>query len=41
MLADPEYQRLVVPDGEKFSKTGESRMMVGYDKDFIADGKVL
>ncbi|EXJ90089.1 hypothetical protein A1O3_03158 [Capronia epimyces CBS 606.96] len=41
MLQDPEYQRTVVPDGAVFIKTEDSRMMVGYDKDFIANGKVL
>jgi hypothetical protein len=41
MYADPEYRRLVLPDGEVFSKTEVSRIMIGYDKDFIADGKLL
>jgi hypothetical protein len=41
MYADPEYRRLVLPDGEVFSKTEESRIMIGYDKDFVADGKLL
>lgn len=41
MYTDPEYQRLVLPDGEVFSKTKESKMMIGYDKDFVANGKVL
>jgi hypothetical protein len=41
MYNDPEYQRTVVADGAVFSKTNESKMMVGYDKDFIADGKIL
>jgi len=41
MWNDPEYQRLVVPDGAVFSKTSESRVMIGYDKEFVADGKVL
>lgn len=41
MLIDPEYQRIVVPDGNVFSKTKESKLMIGYDKDFVADGKIL
>lgn len=41
MFWDSEYQRTVVADGAVFSKTKESKMMIGYDKDFIADGKVL
>ncbi|TVY91792.1 Dehydratase [Lachnellula willkommii] len=41
MYTDPEYQRLVLPDAEVFSKTKESKMMIGYDKDFVADGKVV
>jgi hypothetical protein len=41
MYRDPEYQRLVAPDSENFSKKGESKFMVGYDKDFIAEGKIL
>jgi hypothetical protein len=41
MYTDEEYQRTVVPDGDVFSKTKESRVMIGYDKEFVADGKVL
>ena len=41
MYNDPEYQRLVVPDGAVFSDTKLSRVMVGYDKDFVADRKAL
>ncbi|TVY13897.1 hypothetical protein LARI1_G006213 [Lachnellula arida] len=41
MYKDPEYQRLVLADAEVFSKTKESKMMIRYDKDFVADGKVL
>jgi hypothetical protein len=41
MYHDPEYRRVVLPDGEVFSKTKESKMMIGYDKDFVADGKRL
>ena len=39
IIQDPEYQRVVVPDGKVFSKTEESRLIVGYDKDFIVDYK--
>ncbi|OIW22638.1 hypothetical protein CONLIGDRAFT_638240 [Coniochaeta ligniaria NRRL 30616] len=38
IIQDPEYQRLVVPDGKVFSKTEESKIMIGYDKEFIAHG---
>jgi hypothetical protein len=41
MYTDAEYQRTVVPDGDVFSKTEESRVMIGYDKDFVVDEKVL
>jgi len=41
MWTDEEYQRTVVPDGAIFSKTKESKLMIGYDKELIADGKVL
>ena len=41
MFQDPEYRRLVIPDGDKFSKAKESRMMIGHDRDFVADGKML
>ncbi|ORY26047.1 hypothetical protein BCR39DRAFT_542355 [Naematelia encephala] len=39
LLADPEYQSLVVSDAALFSKFSESKIMIGYDKDFILDGK--
>jgi hypothetical protein len=32
---------VVVQDGAVFSKTTESNGMIGYDKDFVADGKGL
>jgi hypothetical protein len=39
MYTDAEYQRTVVPDGDVFSKTKESRVMIGYDKEFVAGWK--
>jgi hypothetical protein len=41
MFNDAEYQRTVVPGADVFSKSRVSKLMIGYDKDFIADGKVL
>ncbi|RJE23788.1 hypothetical protein PHISCL_03873 [Aspergillus sclerotialis] len=37
MKADPEYQRLVVPDHEKFADTKRSKMTIGYIQDFLKD----
>jgi len=41
MFSDPEWKRTVVADGPAFHKVQEARLMIGHDKDFIADGKVL
>jgi len=43
MFSDAEYRRTVVPNADVFSKSKESKLMIKYkyDKNFIADGKVL
>jgi hypothetical protein len=41
MWEDEEYQRLVPSDALLFSKVSESRVMFGFDKEFIVEGKVL
>jgi hypothetical protein len=39
--ADAEYLRTVVPDTNAYSKPEEGKWLIGYDKEFIADGKAL
>jgi hypothetical protein len=43
MFSDAEYRRTIVPNADVFSKYKKSKLMIEYryDKNFIADGKVL
>ncbi|KAI0837699.1 EthD domain-containing protein [Hypoxylon sp. FL0890] len=41
LKADPEYQKVLFADHDKFADTKKTKMTIGYVQDFLRDGQIL